>query len=136
MYSMEPLISKKFTLCKSNGYRWIKERNASRLYFKILQLTYKAVHGLAPNYMYPQSPFTTLKCLHSASQRALKPGCMGLATRSKTSSYSDRAFEVATSKLWGTISITTPVLLHQLVNSKHSSKRSCSINFIFFVITF
>ena len=69
-----------------------------RIHFKILLLTYKAVHGHAPAYIRNLISFTTLKSLRSASQLALKPG-----PRSKTSSYGDRAFAVAAPKLWNNI---------------------------------
>ena len=69
-----------------------------RIHFKILLLTYKAVHGYAPAYIRNLISFTTLKSLRSASQLALKPG-----PRSKTSSYGDRAFAVAAPKLWNNI---------------------------------
>ena len=69
-----------------------------RIHFKILPLTYKAVHGHAPSYICNLISFTTLKSLCFASQLALKPGPC-----SKTSSYGDRAFAVAAPKLWNNI---------------------------------
>ena len=98
-----------------------------RIHFKILLLTYKAVHGHAPAYIRNLISFTTLKSLRSASQLALKP-----EPRSKTSSYSDRGPLQWLHPNSGTISLTTSALLHQLVNSKHNSKLPCLINCIFY----
>ena len=53
-----------------------------QIYFKILLLTYKTVHGHDPAYIHNLISLTTFKSLRSASQLALKPG-----PRFKTSSY-------------------------------------------------
>ena len=76
--------------------RWLTVKD--RILFKILLLTYKAVHGHTPAYIRNLISFTTLKSLRSAGQLALKPGPL-----SKTSSYGDRAFAVAAPKLWNNI---------------------------------
>ena len=77
---------------------WVYLTVKDRIQFKILLLTYKAVHEHATTYVRSLISLSALKSLRSAGQLALKPG-----PRSKTSSYGDRAFEVAAPNLWNNI---------------------------------
>jgi hypothetical protein len=78
---------------------WLTIEN--RISFKILLLTYKAIHGHAPSYIRNLISLSTNSSLRSAHQLALKPGPFV-----KTSSYGDRAFAVAAPKLWNNIPFT------------------------------
>ncbi len=65
-----------------------------RILFKILLLTYKALHRLAPSYIAELlTTYKPIRPLRSSSQHLLKP-----ATTS--TSYGDRAFSAAASELW------------------------------------
>ena len=84
-----------------------------RIRFKILLLTFKAVHGFAPVYIRNLISLSTNRSLRSSNQLALKPGPLV-----KTSSYGDRAFAVAAPKLWNNIppSIRSAVSTNQFKN--------------------
>ena len=72
-----------------------------RIHFKILLLTFKAINGLAPNYISNLISVSNNKSLRSANQLALNRG-----PRVKTSNYGDRAFAVAAPLLWNRIPVT------------------------------
>lgn len=68
----------------------------SRIKFKILLLTYKALHGQAPIYISELlNPLVHQRCLRSNSD-----GLLLSVPRTKTQSYGDRAFSAAAPKLW------------------------------------
>ena len=69
-----------------------------RIDFKILMLTYKALHSLAPSYLTSLlSPRTCTRTLRSSD-------CLVLTVpRSHTSSFGDRAFSVYAPRLWNTL---------------------------------
>ena len=75
---------------------WLPIRH--RILFKLLLLTYKAKHGLAPKYITElisnYAPATRMS-LRSASQCLLTPG-----PRTKTGFYGDRAFSAAAPYQW------------------------------------
>ena len=72
-----------------------------RIRFKILLLTFKAIHGCAPAYICSLISLSTNKTLRSSNNLSLKPG-----PRIKTSFYGDRAFAVAAPKQWNKIPFT------------------------------
>ena len=75
---------------------WLPVKN--RILFKILLLTFKAKHQLAPKYLTElisdYTPATSVS-LRSSSQHLLQPG-----PRTKTICYGDRCFSVAAPHLW------------------------------------
>ena len=81
---------------------------SDRIRFKILLLTYKAIHGQSPMYIQHLITLSANKSLRSASQFALQPG-----PRVKTSFYGDHAFSVAAPKLWNSI----PYTIHSAVST-------------------
>ena len=66
--------------------------------FKILLITYKAIHGSAPAYISDLISISKNARLRSSSMLLLKHG-----PRVNTISYGDRAFAVAAPKLWNNI---------------------------------
>ena len=75
---------------------WLPIRE--RIMFKILLITYKAIHGSAPAYISDLISISKNARLRSSSMLLLKHG-----PRVNTISYGDRAFAVAAPKLWNNI---------------------------------
>ena len=77
---------------------WLPARK--RILFKILLLTYKALHGLAPDYitelLISHKP---IRSLRSSSKLLLKPAIT-------STSYGDRSFSAAAPKLWNELPIS------------------------------
>ena len=70
----------------------------SRIQFKILVLTFKALHGQAPGYLCDLIiPYTNSRCLRSSDQGLL------LEPRTRLKTKGDRAFQVAAPRLWNTL---------------------------------
>lgn len=66
-----------------------------RINFKILLLTYKSLHGLAPLYLSELiQPYKPIRSLRSQSKHLL------LKTKTKLVNYGDRAFSAAAAVLW------------------------------------
>jgi hypothetical protein len=92
---------------------WLPVRE--RIVFKILLITYKALHGSAPAYITELISISNNSRLRSSSMLLLKHG-----PRVHTVSYGDRAFAVAAPKLWNSIpyhirsSPSTNVFKHKL----------------------
>ncbi|XP_041848233.1 uncharacterized protein LOC121644403 [Melanotaenia boesemani] len=69
-----------------------------RIDFKILLITFKALHGVAPTYICDMlSPYVPGRCLHSSGQSLLTVPPSRLLTRG------DRAFSVRAPKLWNSL---------------------------------
>ncbi|KAF7647387.1 hypothetical protein LDENG_00173130 [Lucifuga dentata] len=67
----------------------------SRIHFKILVLTYKAVHGQSPAYISELlRPYAMNRSLRSSDQALLS------VPRSRLKTKGDRAFKVMAPKLW------------------------------------
>ena len=67
----------------------------SRIQFKILSLTFRIIHGLAPAYLTDLiSIHQPSRCLRSSSRHLL------VVPKSRTKMYGDRAFSVVAPKLW------------------------------------
>jgi hypothetical protein len=75
---------------------WLPIRE--RIMFKMLLITYKAIHGSAPVYISDLISISNNSRLRSSSMLLLKHG-----PRAHTVSYGDRAFAVAAPKLWNNI---------------------------------
>ena len=73
---------------------WLSVRK--RITFKILLITYKALHGLAPTYLSElPTVYKPSHCLHSEISFNLL-----IAPKYKTKLYEERAFAVAAPTLW------------------------------------
>ena len=69
-----------------------------RIEFKISLLTFKAINGLAPTYLYDLLKFKkTSKSLRSETNQELD------IPRTRTTSYGDRAFSVCAPELWNSL---------------------------------
>ena len=69
-----------------------------RVQYKTMLLTYRALHGLAPQYLTDLLPAATAgRTLRSSSQNNL------LVPRTKLKTYGDRAFSVAAPRLWNAL---------------------------------
>ena len=69
-----------------------------RVVFKILLFVYRALHGLAPNYLCDLlTPYSPERSLRSSEKLLL------VVPRTRYHSYGDRAFSVAGPKLWSTL---------------------------------
>ena len=81
---------------------WLPVKN--RILFKILLLTFKVKHGLAPKYLTElisdYVPATSIS-LRSSTQHLLKPG-----PRTNTMYYGDRSFTVAAPYLWNRLPLS------------------------------
>jgi hypothetical protein len=73
-----------------------------RIVYKLLLLTYKALHGLAPSYL---SDLLTLRENTSRSSRANDQNLL-VAPRSNTKTYGDRDFRVAAPRLWNNLPLS------------------------------
>jgi exonuclease III len=73
-----------------------------RITFKILLVTYKAQHGLAPTYISELlAPFAPAKTgLRSSSEKKL------IEPRTRLATYGDRAFEAAAPRLWNKLPVS------------------------------
>ena len=70
----------------------------SRIKYKIILLTFKAVHGLAPTYLSELvAPYQPTRSLRSASHNLL------VVNRSRTKTFGDRSFESAAPTLWNSL---------------------------------
>lgn len=70
-----------------------------RIHFKILLITYKALHNLAPPYLTDLlQPHRPSRCLRSADSNLLAP-----TVKSKHRTLGDRAFAIAAPTLWNTL---------------------------------
>ena len=66
--------------------------------FKILLLTFKALHGKAPSYLCDLiEPYQPTRSLRSSDASLLT------VQRSQLTTYGDRAFAIAAPKLWNTL---------------------------------
>ena len=65
-----------------------------RIVFKILLLTYKALNGLAPDYIKDLLKYDSRRTLRSSNNRLLDEPRANLKT------YGERAFSVAAPRLW------------------------------------
>ena len=75
-----------------NGY--VKDQ----ISFKLLLLTFKALHGLAPIYISELiKPYNPSRSLRSSTLNYLS------VPKSNTATYGDRCFSVATPKLWNSL---------------------------------
>ena len=75
------------------GLHWLPLKQ--RIIFKIVTLTYRCLHGLAPSYLAELLvPYTPERSLRSSDSYQLK------VPRSKTKSFGDRAFKHAAPILW------------------------------------
>lgn len=75
---------------------WLPIR--SRINYKVLLLTYKALHGMAPDYIYNLlQPYRPTRSLRSSSQNMLS------IPKSNTVNYGDRAFSICAPKLWNSL---------------------------------
>ena len=69
-----------------------------RITFKLLVITYKALHGLAPLYLSELVvPYQPSRALRSQHQSLLS------CTRSRTKTYGDRSFRSASARLWNSL---------------------------------
>ena len=76
-----------------------------RIVFKVLVLTFKAVHGLAPGYLSELvTPYHPARSLRSSDSALLQ------TPRSRLRTYGDRAFAIAAPRLWNML----PLNLRQL----------------------
>ena len=74
---------------------WLPIRH--RINFKLIMLTWKALHDMAPNYLCELLlPYTPKRTLRSTDK-------LLLTTPRTLSSYGDRAFYAAAPKLWNTL---------------------------------
>ena len=70
----------------------------ARIHYKVILLTFKAIHGLAPTYLSELiSQYLPTRSLRSASQNLL------VVHRSRTKSFGDRSFECAVPTLWNSL---------------------------------
>ena len=92
-----------------------------RIKFKIILLTYKALHNCAPLYIKDLiNPYVPARCLRSSSHNLLQQPRFNLQT------YGGRAFSVASSALWNTL----PLLKCQKQSlSCHTQAKSKNIPF-------
>ena len=75
---------------------WLPVR--SRIIFKILLITFKALHGQAPIYITDLlTRYNPTRTLRSSNQNLL------LEPKSKTVTHGDRTFSVAAPKLWNSL---------------------------------
>ena len=66
--------------------------------FKVILLTFKALHGLAPPYLRDLlTLYTSARPLRSQGQNLLTP------VQSRLKNYGDRAFQCAAPKLWNNL---------------------------------
>jgi hypothetical protein len=69
-----------------------------RIVFKVLLITFKIINGYAPSYLSSLlESYIPKRALRSASKGLLK------VPRSATSTYGDRAFSIATPKIWNNL---------------------------------
>ena len=69
-----------------------------RIIFKLLLLTYKAIHGIAPTYICDLVSLSSNISLRSSNLLTLRPGPLV-----KTTYYGNRAFTVVAPKLWNSL---------------------------------
>ena len=68
-----------------------------RIQFKLILLVYKALNGLAPNYLSEKLHVKSNKRLRSGDQKLL------VVPRSRTNSYGERCFSIAGPRLWNNL---------------------------------
>ena len=91
-----------------------------RIIFKILLMTFKIYYGLAPDYLIDLiSPYscTSNSSLRSQNRKLLNPG-----PRTKTKFYGERAFSVASPKLWNALPLD--IRLSPSINSFKSKLKT------------
>ena len=77
-----------------------------RVSFKLLLLTFKALHGLAPIYISELiKPYNPSRSLRSSTLNYLS------VPKSNTATYGDRCFSVAAPKLWNSLYLAISVTL-------------------------
>ena len=73
----------------------------ARIHYKVILLTFKAIHGLAPTYLSELiAQYLPTRSLRSASQNLL------VINRSRTKTFGDRSFECAAPTLWNSLAST------------------------------
>ena len=72
-----------------------------RIEFKILLLTYKCIHGIAPQYL-----SSLLDFLPSTRSRRSHYQALLLVPRSRTKGFGDRSFSVAAPRLWNSLPVS------------------------------
>ena len=115
LYGIPKVVMNKLQYCQNNAARIVSLRRTfdhispvlkvlhwlpveKRVEFKILTLSYKALHGEAPSYILDLlSPYTPVRALRSEGQHLLR------CPKYRLQRFGKRSFEVAAPTLWNSV---------------------------------